>query len=93
MMLSLLIATLLSTVFIRIRRKEVLEEAEMVSYLSTVFISFIIIGVLSITSVLPVMLSIRDSEWCSKYWVVRVEPPNVVIYGPSVLSSQGSWHA
>jgi len=62
MMLSLLIATLLSTVFIRIRRKGVLEEAEMVSYLSTIFISFIIIGVLSITSVLPVMLSIRDSE-------------------------------
>ena len=28
--------------------------------LSTIFMSFIIIGVLSITSVLPVMLSIRD---------------------------------
>lgn len=91
-MLSLLIATLLSTVFIPIRRKEVLEEAEMVSYLSTIFISFIIIGVLSITSVLPVMLSIRDSEY-SKYRIMRVYTLTLFCCGPSVLSSQGSWHA
>lgn len=32
----------------------------MSSFLSTIFIAFIIIGVLSITSALPVMLSIRD---------------------------------
>jgi hypothetical protein len=34
--------------------------------LSTIFISFIIIGVLSITSVLPVMLSIRDMYYRHK---------------------------
>jgi len=58
--LSVCIAVLLSTVFIPIRKKKVLAEAEIVSILSTIFIAYIIVGVLSITSVLPVMLSIRD---------------------------------
>ncbi|KAL3805930.1 hypothetical protein HJC23_007891 [Cyclotella cryptica] len=38
----------------------------MTSLLSTIFIAFIIIGVLSITSVLPVMLSIRDMYYRHK---------------------------
>jgi hypothetical protein len=46
--------------FIPIRRNKVFSEAEMNSFLSTIFIAFIIIGVLSITSAMPVMLSIRD---------------------------------
>jgi ABC-type multidrug transport system permease subunit len=59
-MLSLGIAFILSSVFITSRRPEVFEEMQLSSAISTMFISFIIIGVLSITSVLPVMLSIRD---------------------------------
>eukprot|EP00956_Cyclotella_meneghiniana_P034468 scaffold105270_cov79-Cyclotella_meneghiniana.AAC.1 len=46
--------------FVPIRQNNVFSEAEITSYLSTIFISFIIIGVLSITSVLPVMLNVRD---------------------------------
>ena len=46
--------------FIPIRQNNVFSEAEIASYLSTIFIAFIIIGVLSITSVLPVMLNVRD---------------------------------
>ena len=38
----------------------------MTSLLSTIFISFIIVGVLSITSVLPIMLSIRDMYYRHK---------------------------
>ncbi|KAL9185143.1 LOW QUALITY PROTEIN: hypothetical protein ACHAXT_002920 [Thalassiosira profunda] len=58
--LAVAIAFLLGSVFIPIRSAETLLEAEITSMLSTIFISFIIIGVLSITSVMPVMLSIRD---------------------------------
>jgi hypothetical protein len=54
------LALLLSSMFIPIRRNKVFSEAEMSSFLSTIFIAFIIVGVLSITSALPVMLSIRD---------------------------------
>lgn len=58
--LSVFIAFLMSSIFIPIRNKDVFNETEISSMLGTIFISFIIIGVLSITSVLPVMLSIRD---------------------------------
>jgi hypothetical protein len=54
------LALLLSSMFLPIRRNKVFSEAEMNSFLSTIFIAFIIVGVLSITSALPVMLSIRD---------------------------------
>jgi len=60
LMLSLGIAFILGSVFIRYDRPETFEEMQLSSAISTIFISFIIIGVLSITSVLPVMLSIRD---------------------------------
>lgn len=66
MALSLVIAFLLGSVFIPIRSNFVFSEAEITSMLSTIFISFIIIGVLSITSVLPVMLSIRDMYYRHK---------------------------
>mmetsp|Transcript_13283 Transcript_13283/g.25371 ORF Transcript_13283/g.25371 Transcript_13283/m.25371 type:complete len:746 (-) Transcript_13283:283-2520(-) len=66
MVLSLAIAFLLSSIFIPIRSNLVLSEAEMTSLLSTIFISFIIIGVLSITSVIPVSLSIRDMYYRHK---------------------------
>ena len=65
-MLSMIIALLLGSVFIPIRKKNPISEAEITSMLSTIFISFIIIGVLSITSVLPVMLSIRDMYYRHK---------------------------
>jgi hypothetical protein len=65
-MLSMIIAMLLGSVFIPIRKKNPISEAEITSMLSTIFISFIIIGVLSITSVLPVMLSIRDMYYRHK---------------------------
>jgi ABC-type multidrug transport system ATPase subunit len=66
LMLSMFIALLLGSVFIPIRTKLILSESEITSMLSTIFISFIIIGVLSITSVLPVMLSIRDMYYRHK---------------------------
>lgn len=62
----MIIALLLGSVFIPIRKNDTLTEAEITSMLSTIFISFIIIGVLSITSVLPVMLSIRDMYYRHK---------------------------
>ena len=60
LIVSLFIAFLLSSVFITNRRPAVSSEAQMTSLFSTIFISFIIIGVMSITTVLPVMLKIRD---------------------------------
>lgn len=61
MLISLIIAFLLGSVFITMRNSKKYTEQEMTSILGTIFISFIIIGVLSITSVLPVMLEIRDN--------------------------------
>jgi len=55
-----LIAFILGSVFLEERNPEVLTEADMRASLSVIFLSFIIIGILSIISVLPVMLSIRD---------------------------------
>jgi len=54
------IAFILGSVFLGERHPQVVTEAEMRASLSVIFLSFIIIGILSITSVLPVMLSIRD---------------------------------
>jgi len=54
------IAFILGSVFIDRRDPEVLTEADMRASLAVIFLSFIIIGILSIISVLPVMLSIRD---------------------------------
>lgn len=54
------IAFILGSVFLGDRDPTVLTEADMRASLSVIFLSFIIIGILSITSVLPVMLSIRD---------------------------------
>ena len=54
------IAFILGSVFLGDRHAEVLTETDMRASLSVIFLSFIIIGILSIISVLPVMLSIRD---------------------------------
>ena len=54
------IAFILGSVFLGNRNPQVLTESDMRAQLSVIFLSFIIIGILSITSVLPVMLSIRD---------------------------------
>lgn len=54
------IAFILGSVFLENRHPDVTTEADMRASLSVIFLSFIIIGILSITSVLPVMLSIRD---------------------------------
>lgn len=55
-----IIAFILGSVFLEDRHPEVTTEAKMRANLSVIFLSFIIIGILSIISVLPVMLSIRD---------------------------------
>ena len=60
LIVALFIAFLLSSVFITNRRPDISSEAQMTSIFSTIFISFIIVGVMSITTVLPVMLKIRD---------------------------------
>ena len=63
MLISIVIAFVLGSIFItnRLATSELISESEMSSVLSTIFISFIIIGVLSMNSVLPVMLELRDN--------------------------------
>jgi len=63
MIVSCAIAFILGSVYMTNRDPPSFSETEMSSILSTIFISFIIVGVLSITSVLPVMLKIRDSYY------------------------------
>jgi hypothetical protein len=55
-----IIAFILGAVFVTNRTPDVFTESDMRARLSVTFLSFIIIGILSITSVLPVMLNIRD---------------------------------
>ena len=55
------IAFILGSVFLNHRNPSSYTETQMSSLLSTIFLSFIIVGVLAITAVLPVMQKIRDS--------------------------------
>jgi hypothetical protein len=59
-LISVAISFILGSVFIPYRKPDVYLETQMSSILSTIFIAFIIMGVLSIITVLPVMNSIRD---------------------------------
>lgn len=63
MVVSVVIAFVLGSIFItnRLVTQELVPEQQMTGILSIIFISFIIIGVMSINAVLPVMLPIRDS--------------------------------
>ena len=60
LLVCIVIAFILGSVFITDRNKQVFTESDMRAWFSVTFLSFIIIGILSITSVLPVMLAIRD---------------------------------
>jgi len=60
MLLCMIMGVLLSSVYYDDTRPREFTETEIKSILSTIFISFIIVGVLSITSVMPVMVKIRD---------------------------------
>lgn len=60
LLVCIVIALILGSVFITERQLPILTETNMRAYFSVTFLSFIIIGILSITSVLPVMLAIRD---------------------------------
>ena len=55
-----IIAFILGSVFVTGPKLEVLTENEVSAYFSITFFSFIIIGIMSITIVLPVMLAIRN---------------------------------
>lgn len=59
-MVSLLIALILGSVFIFSHGLQTFTEVDMRARLSVVFISFIITGIMAILSVLPVMTKIRD---------------------------------
>lgn len=63
MLISIVIAFVLGSIFLttRLATTEIVGESYMTSVLSIIFISFIIIGVMSMNSVLPVMLDLRDS--------------------------------
>jgi hypothetical protein len=61
MVISAVIAFILGSIFITNRRPSIVSEQEMTAIINTIFISFIIVGVLSINSVLPVMLTLRDT--------------------------------
>lgn len=60
LLVSIVIAFILGSVFITERQLTTLTESQIRGYFSVTFLSFIIIGILCITSVLPVMLAIRD---------------------------------
>jgi len=60
LMVCIVIAFILGSVFVTERNLKKLTEDNLRAYFSVTFLSFIIIGILSITSVLPVMLAIRD---------------------------------
>eukprot|EP00536_Pseudo-nitzschia_multiseries_P002021 jgi/Psemu1/182647/e_gw1.27.166.1 len=60
LMVCVVIAFILGSVFVTKRNVQVLTEDKVRAYFSITFLSFIIIGILSITTVLPVMLAIRD---------------------------------
>jgi ABC-2 type transporter len=57
---SLVIAGVLGSVFIFRRHLEIFSEVDIQARLSVVFVSFIITGIMAILSVLPVMTKIRD---------------------------------
>jgi len=63
MAVSLVIAFVLGSIFItkRLVTQDLVSEQQMTGILSLIFISFIIIGVMSINAVVPVMLGIRDN--------------------------------
>mmetsp|Transcript_24065 Transcript_24065/g.35309 ORF Transcript_24065/g.35309 Transcript_24065/m.35309 type:complete len:399 (-) Transcript_24065:34-1230(-) len=58
--LSIVISFLLGSIFLFDYQPEVMDEQYISGIFSTIFLSFIVIGILAITSVLPVMLKIRD---------------------------------
>ena len=60
-LISVMIAFILASIFITTRGASEIPEQRMTAIINIIFISFIIVGVLSINSVLPVMLAIRDS--------------------------------
>uniref|UniRef100_A0A7S4ACS2 ABC transporter domain-containing protein n=1 Tax=Pseudo-nitzschia australis TaxID=44445 RepID=A0A7S4ACS2_9STRA len=60
LMVCVVIAFILGSVFVTERNLKALTEDQVRAYFSITFLSFIIIGILSIMSVLPVMLAIRD---------------------------------
>lgn len=60
LLVGMIIAFILGSVFLTNRNPKDFSESDMRAWLSVTFLSFIIIGILSITSVLPVMLTIRD---------------------------------
>ena len=60
LLVSGVIAFVLGSVFITERNLDVLTENQLSAYFSLTFLSFIIIGIMSITTVLPVMIAIRN---------------------------------
>jgi hypothetical protein len=61
LLISLLIAFILGSIFVLNRRPDNFSEQEITAIINTIFISFIIVGVMSINSVIPVMLALRDN--------------------------------
>jgi hypothetical protein len=60
-LISLLIAFILGSIFITDRKPEKFSEQAITAIINTIFISFIIVGVMSINSVIPVMLALRNN--------------------------------
>jgi len=61
LLLSAVIAFILGSMFLSNRNPPIYQETDMSSFFATIFIAFIITGILAINSVLPVMLKLRDS--------------------------------
>ena len=60
MIIAAVIAIIMSSVLLADRNNDAFTETQMRAQFATMFLSFIIMGIMSIFSVLPVMMSIRD---------------------------------
>lgn len=63
MAVSLIISFVLGSIFISSRGDESFTESEMRAKFAVIFLSFIIVGILAIISVLPVMTRVRDMHY------------------------------
>jgi len=67
MVVSLVIATVLGLPFVTNRNSRVYTESDMRSRVSVIFLSFIIVGIMAMLSVLPVMRKICDMFYRQRY--------------------------
>jgi len=63
MVVSLIISCIMGSIFLPRRNAKAFSESEMRAKFAVIFLSFIIVGILAIVSVLPVMTRVRDMHY------------------------------